>query len=172
MLRSLLNRFLRTREGATAVEFALVATPFFLLLLGLLETVTIFFANAVLENGLETVARKIRTGEVQARGLTETEFKQLLCNEVSVLLRCDAHLAIDVRPSSDFSGVDFTDPLDENGYLRTDFVFEPGQGGDVILARAFYRWDVMTPLLGSLYSNMADGERLLVSSIAFRNEPF
>ncbi len=172
MVTNPFKRFLRSRKGAAAVEFALVATPFFLLLFGILETVLVFFANAVLENGLEIVARKIRTGQVQAQNMTEQQFKQLLCAEISALLACDAHLAFDIQPTSNFSSVQFTDPLDSNKNLRTDFVFDPGQAGDVIVARAFYRWDVMTPLIGATMSNMANGERLLVSSVAFKNEPF
>ncbi|MFA5503711.1 MAG: TadE/TadG family type IV pilus assembly protein, partial [Bacilli bacterium] len=31
------RRLVRARDGATAVEFALIATPFFLLLMGILE---------------------------------------------------------------------------------------------------------------------------------------
>jgi Flp pilus assembly protein TadG len=155
-----------------AIDFALVAMPFFLFLFGTLEIVLVFFANAVLENGLEIVARKIRTGEVQAQNMTEQQFRQILCDEISTLLACDAHLATDVRPSGNFAGAQFTDPLDGNGNLRTDFKFDPGHAGDVILARAFYRWDVMTPLIGQFLSNMSDGDRLVVSSMAFRNEPF
>lgn len=172
MVGSPFKSFARSTKGVTAVEFALVAMPFFLLLFGILETVLVFFANAVLENGLEVVARKIRTGEVQTQNMSEAQFKQLLCNEVSALLACDSHLALDVRPSSNFASIQFTDPLDGGGNLRTDFTFDPGNAGQVILARAFYRWDVMTPLIGATMSNMANGERLLVSSIAFRNEPF
>jgi len=172
MVRNPFKRFLRSRKGVTAIEFALVAMPFFMFLFGILETVLVFFANAVLENGLEIVARKIRTGEVQQQNMTEQQFKQLLCNEISALLDCDAHLAIDIRPSGTFAGAQFDDPLDGSGNLRTDFTFDPGHAGDVILARAFYRWDVMTPLIGQFLSNMSAGDRLLVSSVAFRNEPF
>jgi Flp pilus assembly protein TadG len=172
MVGFLFKRFLRSRKGTTAIEFALIALPFFLLLFGIIETTMIYFANAVLENGLEVVARKIRTGQVQTQSLSEQDVKNLLCAEIDALLACDAHLAIDIRPSSGFSGVTFTNPLDGGGNLRTDFTFDPGKAGEVVLARAFYTWDVMTPLIAGFLANTAGGDRLLISSIAFRNEPF
>ena len=45
-------------------------------------------------------------------------------------------------------------------------------GGQVVLVRAFYRFEVWLPLIGPLLSNMANGSRMIVSTAAFRNEPF
>ena len=40
------------------------------------------------------------------------------------------------------------------------------------VVRAFYRWHVMTPLFQPVFSNVSNGERVLVSTMMFRNEPF
>jgi hypothetical protein len=50
--------------------------------------------------------------------------------------------------------------------------FQPGDAGDVVVVRAFYTWPMLTPTVGTTFSNMAGGKRLLEASIAFRNEPF
>jgi Flp pilus assembly protein TadG len=61
-------RFARDRKGATAVEFAFVAAPFFLLVFAILEIALIFFASAIIEEAVADAARDIRTGELQSSG--------------------------------------------------------------------------------------------------------
>jgi Flp pilus assembly protein TadG len=167
-----LKRFLRSQKGAPALEFALVAAPFVLLFMGILETALVFFANAELENGMRDVARQIRTGQIRSDQLSAAELKDRLCAELSSLLACDASLAIDVRPFGGFGDVDFSNPLDEDGNLQPTFEFDTGKPSDVVLARAFYKWKIVTPILGGFLANMSDNERLLTASFAFRNEPY
>ena len=51
--------------------------------------------------------------------------------------------------------------------------FAPGAAGDVVVARVIYEFQYITPFLGQILNNNGDSEaRLLVSSAAFRNEPF
>lgn len=165
-------RFGRDREAAAAIEFSIVAVPFCALLFALIETTTVFFANGVLDNAVQETARMIRTGRVQANGFTEEQFRTEVCNQINVILACDARLQIDVRTFSQFTNVAFAAPLDANGDFAGSFQFSPGAPGDVVLVRVFYAWDVMTPGLGAFLENMSGGKRLLQSSAAFRNEPF
>lgn len=166
------KRFLKARKGAAAVEFALVALPFFLLLFATVETTTVFFAAQSLENATMEAARLVRTGQVQQGGISETEFRQRVCDNISFVMTCDARLQIDVRTFSSFQAVDFTDVLDEDGNYNGQFVFQPGSAGDVVLVRVFYSWPILTPVIEEALDDMAGGARLLVASAAFRNEPF
>lgn len=171
-LARFLARFTRDREAAAAIEFSIVAVPFCALLFALIETTTVFFANGVLDNAVQETSRMIRTGRVQAGGFTEEQFRTEVCNQINVILACDARLKIDVRTFSQFNNVAFSSPLDANGDFAGSFQFSPGAPGDVVLVRVFYAWDVMTPGLGAFLENMSGGKRLLQSSAAFRNEPF
>ena len=45
LVRKPLRRFRRDRRGSAAVEFALIATPFFALLFAIIETSIVFFAG-------------------------------------------------------------------------------------------------------------------------------
>jgi Flp pilus assembly protein TadG len=178
--RSLLSRFWSDRGGVTAVEFALVGPPFIVLLIGLVEVTISYFASIALENGLETVARQIRTGEVQTQGLTAAEFKSKLCDQVSPIIPCDANLYVDARVFTDFGSTETPPPpLDPVTHkINPAFTFDPGTAGSIVLVRAFYVWSINTPLLGSLLGNMTadDGstntDMLLGSAAVFRNEPF
>jgi Flp pilus assembly protein TadG len=177
--RGLLKAFWSDRSGVTAVEFALVGPPFLLLLIGLLEVGTAYFASVTLENGVQTVSRQIRTGEIQAQSLTAAQFKIKLCDEVGPLIPCDANLYVDARVFNSFNASQTPpSPLDPNtGQINPAFTFNPGTAGDIVLVRAFYVWQVATPLLGALLANMTANngstsqDILLGSAAVFRNEP-
>jgi Flp pilus assembly protein TadG len=167
-----LRRFAKDRSAATAVEFALVGAPFFVMLMGLVEVTTSYFASVQLENGMETVARQIRTGEITAANMTAAQFQNLLCAQTAPLIPCNANLYVDVRTFDDFGNVQNIPPLNPDGTINAAFQFNPGTAGSIVLARAFYVWHITTPVLGSLLENMAGNDRLLQASAIFRNEPF
>jgi Flp pilus assembly protein TadG len=167
-----LSRFKRAKSGAAALEFSMIALPFFLLLYAIFDVALIFFASTTLENGLVGAARQIRTGEAQAANMTAEQFRTLVCNQISMLLGCDARLGLDVRKYTGFGNVEFPAALDESGNMSGDLTFDPGTAGDVVVVRAFYTWPMLTPTVGMQFSNMAGGHRLLEATIAFRNEPF
>src|SRR5471032_2864150 len=75
-----LRRFVRRENGATAVEFALVATPFIALLIAILETALVFFAQQVLQTATTQTSRLIMTGQAQTQNLTAAQFQQAVCN--------------------------------------------------------------------------------------------
>lgn len=168
----LLSRLKKSKKGSAALEFALVAPPFFLLLFATFDIALMFFAATTLENGIIAAARLIRTGQVQAMNMTQQQFRTMICGDINMLLSCDSRLGIDVRTYNGFSNVQWNAALDQNGNLAANMQFQPGGPEDVVVVRAFYVWPVLTPGVGSAFSNMAGGNRLLEASIAFRNEPF
>ncbi|WP_291841880.1 TadE/TadG family type IV pilus assembly protein [Maricaulis sp.] len=169
---SRLARFCRARSGATAVEFAMIGAPFFLLLFAMIEIAAVFFTGTVLENAVLEAARKIRTGEAQTGGMSQAGFRQEVCDLISAVADCD-NLEIDVQVFEDFDGVDQSSPVDGNGAMDTsNFGWEPGDAGDIVLVRVFYRWSLMTPNFGGALSNMENNQRLITAATVFRNEPY
>ena len=166
------QRFRCDDNGATAVEFAMIVGPFFALLFAVLESTTIFFATATLENGVLEVSRMVKTGQAQEAELSASDFKTELCDRVSALMDCD-RIVVDVQTFEDLGSVSFASAIDDTGAFAIDPQFDAGSAGDIILIRAFYTWKVFTPGVGFAMANMSDGtERLIVASTAFRNEPF
>ena len=110
----LLRRFHRDRRGSAAVEFALIATPFFALLFAIIETSTVFFAGQVLETGLQDSARLLYTHQAQDSGMTAAQFKTDLCTRVSVLMSCSI-VDIDVKFYAAGTAITITDPFDAAG---------------------------------------------------------
>jgi Flp pilus assembly protein TadG len=166
------RRFAGDRGGAAAVEFALVATPFFMLLFGILEIALIFFASAVIEDGVAQAAREIRTGALQTTGQNEEDFRAIICQRINTVADC-GRLRVDVRTFEDFASTDFSPPVDRDGDLDdSGFTFEPGAAGDVVVVRVFYDWPLLGPGMINGLSNMPGNRRLISAATAFRNEPF
>ncbi|MFK7793358.1 MAG: TadE/TadG family type IV pilus assembly protein [Devosiaceae bacterium] len=172
-LGALTKRFIKQPSGATAIEFGLVALPFFFLKMAIIETAFIFWAGQTLESGVGQAGREIRTGQVQSQGLGEAEFRTLMCVEIGVLFDCDARLAIDVQRVATFDALDLTErPVDGAGNFNGAFGFDPGVGSETVIVRAYYRWPVLFNFLGLDAADIGGRQRLLVATTAFRNEPF
>jgi len=180
---TIVTRKLRTRfetwaednSGATAVEFALIATPFFFLIFGMLEVSLIFIISTTLEFGLNDASRTVRTGSFQnGAAPTEAAFRAAVCDNLFTLLDCNEVL-FDVRAFNNFNGGPPPPPQDpDTGEIAPgNFVFQPGAPNQIVVARAFYEWDLITPVISRPLANLPTGNsRLVQASIAFQNEPF
>jgi Flp pilus assembly protein TadG len=170
-------------KGSAAIEFAMVAPVFFLMLMATIEAGIMFFAQSALQNGLNETARLVRTGQTACftktgttcNPMTQAQFRTQLCTYVSTLLTncAGSDLQFDVKAyPAGFGGASNTSPLDAGQNLPVLATFDVGKACDVVLARAYYKWPVFTPGLSYLLANMAGGLHLLSSAAAFRNEPF
>lgn len=167
------NEWLANNEGLAAVEFALVAAPFFLLLFGLIEVCMVFILSTTLEHGVAEAAREIRTGQLQASGANAAQFKTLVCGNLFDLMDCDSKLNVDVRTFTDFSSADPGTPIKPDGSFDSgEMQFNAGGSSDIVLVRVFYEWEIITPMIGGQLSNLSGNKRLLQATTAFRNEPF
>jgi len=169
-------------KGSAAIEFALIAPVFFILLMGTIETGVIFFAQSTLQNAVNDTARMVRTGQTgcfttsggNCVAMTQAQFRAQICGEASAILQdCNgASLQFDVQAyASGFASASNSSPL-VAGNLPALTVFNVGNACDVVLVRAFYKWPVFTPILGFFLENVAGGYHLLSTAAAFRNEPY
>jgi Flp pilus assembly protein TadG len=171
--------FIKNEKGATAVEFALIATPFLALVTGLIQTFLIFFAQSVLENAVRASARQILTGQVQTQDATlsptaaMTAFHQTVCNNANVLFTCTG-LMVDVQVANNWSSTNTAMPIltyDSSGNVTNTWQFNPGNAGDVVVVRVMYLWPVFFGPLAFNWGNQANGSREIMASAAFQNEP-
>ncbi len=162
------------KRGIAALEFALIAVPFFFLIFGLLEVSVLFIMSSILEHGVGEAARQIRTGELQNAGTSMDGFRTQVCEEMfEMLFDCETNLQLDVQVFDNFTAADAPDVIDSDGNLDADdFGFDAGAREEIVVVRVFYEWNLMTPVLSAPLANMSNGRRLLQSTVAFRNEPF
>jgi Flp pilus assembly protein TadG len=172
-LKRRMDRLSKDQKGAAAVEFAMIAAPFFFLIFGLLEVCMLFIMSTVMEHAVSESSRVIRTGQAQQDGFDETEFRDLICTKVFDLLECDEQLHIDVEKLDSFSGGSTAVPIDAGGNVDTsEFGFDPGGPNEVVAVRAYYEWSLITPVLSAPLSNMNGGKHLIQANAVFRNEPY
>lgn len=180
-------RLKRNEDGATAVEFALVAAPFFAMLFGIMSVCQMFFWMFTLENAVWTAARGLRTGAVQTAqagspyaGLTGTAlytaFKQQICNQSVNATDCMNNSSVIIQSSSTFSGIAAPNCLNNtNGIIADNTAmnaFNPGAASQVLLVTHCYSWKFGAKLPFLKFTTLSDGGVLIQSSAALRTEPY
>ncbi|MBP1850740.1 TadE/TadG family type IV pilus assembly protein [Rhizobium halophytocola] len=163
--------FSKDRSGATAIEFALLALPFFLLVLAVLEVALLAFVDTSLDSALHKAARDVRTGSATKAAWNLTKFKSEVCNHMMVQFGCDSSLLIKTDVLSDFSGAAMTSP-DLSKPLNISENFAPGKANDYMLIQAFLPWNSILGYAGVKTRTLPDGRYVLAASAMFRNEPF
>lgn len=167
-----IRRFARRDDGIAAVEFGIVAAPFLALMFAIMETAVVFFASQTLETAVADSSRLIMTGQAQTGNFSETQFKQAVCAKILGLFDCSNGIKIDVKKYSGFSSISNAKPIDANGNLQTNFGYDPGKQGDIVVVRLMYEWPIYVSLLGFNLADMSGGKRLIIATAAFRNEPY
>jgi Flp pilus assembly protein TadG len=196
MMKRSFGRFKKSKDGVTAVEFALVGGPFFFVLISIFELGIMLFAEYALAQNVETAGRLIRTGQIQmgtnGTQATPEYFKAQICNQLSAILDCDQKLHVDVRTFNSFSDIagNLPSPYQAgSSELSNDILnntqYTPGNAGQIVTVRVYYEWDLVVPGLGALIGATGSGlgnitqaggsaknSRLLTAAATFRNEPF
>jgi Flp pilus assembly protein TadG len=157
--------FVKDKRGATAVEFALVAAPFLGLLVALIQTFLVFFAQELLETVVQQSSRQILTGQVQSQQLTQAQFKQVVCNQIAILFNCSG-LMVDVQVAASWSSAPPSAPpltYDSQGQVSNTWQFNPGNAGDIVVVRVMYLWPIF------MFSSQTS--QMIMATAAFQNEP-
>jgi Flp pilus assembly protein TadG len=168
------KRLVRSEDGATAVEFSLVAAPFLALLVALFQTGIVFLASRVLDEVVAQSGRYIMTGQAQTGGITQSGFATYVCNQTFALFTC-ANFMINVQNYSNFASASTTTPtltFNGSGAVSNSWTYSPGNPGDIVVLQVMYQWPVILGPLGFNLSNLSNGNRLLVSTAVFKNEPY
>lgn len=171
-----LRRFGKARRGVAAVEFALIVVPFFMLTFGMAEIAMIGLAQTSLDFAVSETARKIRTGEDQLANRSYTDIQDELCSQLGrfLLVTCNGNLYLDVNrfPTFQDAAAGQTNPIVNGQFQPNGFGYNPGAPDDIVVVRAYYRWQVITPMFQAFFQNVGGGERVLVSTMMFRDEPY
>jgi Flp pilus assembly protein TadG len=166
--------FYGNAEGMAAVEFGIVAMPFFAIILAVLQIGVVVFAQQELETGVEQAARMVLTGQVQQQGLTQAQFQTQVCANLPVLFKC-ANVMVDLQSVTTFATANTSTPVltyNAQGNVTNVWAFAPGAPGTIEVLRVMYQWPTfVTPLKLNL-ANLSNGKRLLIATAVFQNEPY
>lgn len=176
--RALLRRARRDQRGATALEFALLAMPFFLFMFGIMGIGLQFFTTNALEHGVESAARKIRTGQAQKANKKLSEFRQMVCDAAGTYIDCDSSLVVHVQSATSWSGIVPKSCLTNNaltaasGNQSSALTTASGTAEAVVLVTVCYEWKLAQSLRFLAMSNMPNGSALIQAAATFRTEPY
>jgi Flp pilus assembly protein TadG len=173
--RLLRGAFARDQRGATAVEFGLLAVPFFAIVGATLETALVFLASEVLDAAVNDANRLILTGQAQAANYELDDFRADVCDHTWGLFDCSG-IHFRVTTVDDFETAAVQPPIAQDCEAPCVWnevqLFDPGQGSSIVLVQAYYKWPTILDIGGFDLANLADGTRLLATVRVFRNEPF
>lgn len=169
-LSSILKRFKRNEGGATAVEFAFVGLPFFLLMFAIIEVSIFFFAGQVFESSVDVVGRMVRTGQL-ASNMTEAEFKQIICDETATLFKCE-DIHVDLTVVATFAAI--TPPPTPTNLVTglTAFQFTNPGPSQIVKLTVMYEWPVVTNYVASYLSKLDSKNALMTTIAVFKTEPW
>lgn len=160
------------RDGTTAIEFSLLALPFMLTIVAIIELSLFFVSDSLLQGAVADAARTIRTGQLQSDADPLTAFKNKLCAHAAIFLDCDS-IQYQVRKLDTFDD-DLTPEVDEDGNMVPPDTFEVDQiqAGCVAMVRVTYRYQFVTPFFAQIFGNYSGNRRLQMATLVFQAEPY
>lgn len=178
---SLLKRFLANESGAYAIEFSLIALPFFGLLFAIIEVAWVSFNSEQLQAAVDSAARQVLTGAAQTNNYaTAASFtSNLLCPSTGKRLIPNSwdcsKLFVDIRTASDFTSVDMT-----NTFYSGSLKYCLGNPSTIVVLRVEYPMAAIFPLninnrYAALVNNvpgMSGYYHMLLGSAVFKTEPY
>ncbi|HRN84610.1 MAG TPA: pilus assembly protein [Hyphomicrobium sp.] len=172
-------------RGTTAVEFALVATPFFALMMGIMTVGMQYLTLHTLEHAVSEASRQIRTGQAQKAGLTVAGFRQMICDEAGSLVACDSRLVVHFRSGERFrdlvpmpncvSDGSLTPP---SGSGSDSLVTAVGEEDRKVAVNICYDWTTGMHLWRSIWNIISptpttgNGKTILSAATVFQTEPY
>ena len=168
------KRLAWSQGGAAALEFSLVAAPFLALLVALFQTGMVFFAGRVLDDVVANSSRYVMTGQAQITGMTQSGFATYVCGQTAALFNCN-NFMINVQNYNSFSAASTstrTLTFNSQNQVTNSWTWSPGNPGDIVVVQVMYQWPVVLGPLNFNLANLSNGNRLLVSTAVFKNEPY
>ncbi len=170
-----MRRWRGDEQGVTALEFGMVAAPFFMLLFGIIGIGLYFFTTFTIENAVEQASRLLRTGQAQQAAMTDAQFKAKICELVPGHIDCMGKLKVNVKSfddSEDITPADLPRCLDGGGNLAAATQYTPGGASKVVLIWVCFEWEFAKSLPFLNFSDMGNGSRLIQATTTFRTEPY
>ncbi len=168
------QRLKRDERGTTAVEFALIALPFLLTLLAVFEFGSEFVFQTALDEATTDSSRQIRTGALQSTGTgSPSSMAAAICSNLKFASSgCTGKLSVDVRVFQSLSAVSTPNPFSSGALDPAQLSFQLGGPGNIVLVTTYYQWTVFVPGLSQFMTPLNNGQIVIKSTVAFRNEPY
>jgi Flp pilus assembly protein TadG len=167
----------QSESGSTAVEFGMVAFPFFMVMGCICETGIMLFSEYAIQAGVQEASREIRTGQAQSASMTAAAFKTKICDLAGIVVDCEGGLTVYVKPANTFSSLNAILPSFMNVGAKPDGTPNPasfscGSASQAAAVIATYDWKFTMPFMQFLGNFDGGKKRRLYGLAVFQNEPF
>lgn len=152
----------RKRQGSTAVEMALIAPVFFLLLMGVMEISLILTTQQLLENATYNTSRLAKTGYTGAGQTQAQTVNQILDQELESFGTLINMANVSMTSTSYNSFTSAGTGVGGTGGM--------GTASQIVVYTVSYPWTLFTPMLSAIIGT--NGIVTLTSQIVVRNEPY
>ncbi len=166
------------QDGATAIEFAMVSAPFFILVFMLIGFALYFFVMNSLDKGMDQTSRLVRTGQAQKTNMTVNDFKQGVCDSAGGWIKCNK-VQVFVQKYPDWQSVSPQACLNSDGSVVTNsasggdpIATYSGTASDIVVVTTCYKWEFAQQIPYVKLGNMSDGSMMMQTATAFRTEPY
>jgi Flp pilus assembly protein TadG len=188
------RRLARDENGVTAIEFAMVGVPFFMMLFGIMGVGLYFFSVFNLENAVEQASRPLRTGEAQKANTTKTAFSVLVCDQLAPFFDCKGGSSkmrvqvvnVTAAQAAAGPGVSVVPSLAKclgkaNPALpaspdilipENQTVYQVPAATQTVVVTVCYELDLLQSIPFIKLGNMPNGATMLQASTAFKTEPY
>jgi Flp pilus assembly protein TadG len=144
LITDTLTRFIRSRRASSAIEFAILAAPFFYLIMGIIQVGIFYMAQSALDTGViktaETLHANFSTGSA-ATLLDAGALKSSVASSAGAMITNDSTLAVELRQISSLTTPNI--PI-------ADGTVDYGSSSSTLVLRAQSTVVTLAPGLGSL----------------------
>jgi Flp pilus assembly protein TadG len=169
--------FARRQDGSPAVEIALVAPIFIVLIFATAQAAIIYLANAYLETATEDAARMVLTnnavtsttsnGQTTTTAMTAAQFRTALCANITTLFTC-SNVMVGLAPATSTTSISTAAPaFNSNGTLQSALPYTLPTPGQIAVLQVLYEWPVIGLPLGWNFGNLGNGTYLMMSTQVF-----
>lgn len=168
-----IKSFRKHDGGFTAVEFAMVAPWFLMLLFGIIAVGLYFFTTFSLENAVDQAARLIRTGQAQESGMTREQFKQKVCENAPQYVDCAGKMRVNVVSSGDPATLAPPSCIDSGALMpEASTAYNAGAAGTYVIVTVCYEWELAGKIPFLHLGDMGNGSAMIQAATTFKSEPY
>jgi hypothetical protein len=181
---SFVAKWCKRQDGAAAIEFSMLAVPFFFIVIAIIELSLLFAAQAIFQDGVFSAARLIRTGQLQtdeSGGDPRDLFRAALCAQEMAIIDCN-DIDFTVQTLDNFTQEGTSPAMDGSGRMATTdadgdgnpdpLPFDAGGISSVVRIDATYLYPFLTFGLGRFFSDYPGEHKLLTSTVIMQVEPY
>ena len=166
--RAALHRLVGDRRGVAAVEFGILGMVFTMVVCFIMDLGLTMIMQVSLDEATRVASRLIRTGSVQSGSSLPGSFENVLCSKLRELMSCPS-VKYNVVSGDAFASIPTAVKTDGSNQM-TDTHFLPGKAGQDVVVQVAYTRVLFFPILKNIMGT--NGTLLMVSTVAFQNEPY